>query len=56
MRNWNAQIAHFRNSSGPMKDKRQGRGGARNEYREALEILEEESQIEEEISYLDDTD
>jgi hypothetical protein len=37
MRNWNAQVAHFRNSGGAMKDKKNGRGGSRNEHRDLLE-------------------
>ena len=36
-RDWNAVAAHFRNSAGAMKDRRKGRGGARNTSRDLLD-------------------
>ena len=35
-RNWNAVDAHFRNSAGAMKDRRDGRSGATNTSRDYL--------------------
>ena len=35
-RNWNAVDAHFRNSAGAMKDKRDGRSGATNTSRDLI--------------------
>ena len=36
-RDWNAVDAHFRNSAGAMKDKRNGRMGARNNSRDFVD-------------------
>ena len=36
VRNWNAVDAHFRNSAGAMKDRRDGRSGATNTSRDYL--------------------
>ena len=36
IRDWNAVDAHFRNSSGPMKDRRQNRGGSTNLARDLI--------------------
>ena len=50
MRNWNAVDAHFRNSAGPMKDKRSQRGGGKNRSRDyidgfVLDTEEEDSSV-----------
>ena len=37
VRDWNAVDAHFRNSAGAMKDKRDGRMGARNNSRDFVD-------------------
>jgi hypothetical protein len=37
VRDWNAVDAHFRNSAGPMKDRRNGRGGSTNISRDLLD-------------------
>lgn len=41
-RNWHATAAHFRNSAGSMKDKREPRGGTTNEFRDHISSIEEE--------------
>ena len=37
VRDWNAVDAHFRNSAGAMKDRREERGGARNTNRDYID-------------------
>mgnify|MGYP001165481764 CR=1 FL=1 len=46
MRNWNAVDAHFRNSAGPMKDKRSPRGGSENRSRDYIDDFVLETQEE----------
>ena len=50
-RDWNAVDAHFRNSGGAMKDRREERGGAKNYSRDLLvdydmEISEDDMEID----------
>jgi len=42
-RNWYAVAAHNRNSAGPMKDRREQRGGNRNDYRDLMDEYWEDS-------------
>lgn len=57
-RNWNAVDAHFRNSAGTMKDRREGRGGASNTSRNCIDfyLQDMEDALENYFcdSYLDD--
>ena len=53
IRDWNAVDAHFRNSAGPMKDKRSPKGGSENRSRDyiddfLLEAQEEDSSVSDE--------
>ncbi len=41
-RDWNAVDAHFRNSAGAMKDRREERGGASNNNRDYLDSYHED--------------
>ncbi len=41
-RNWNAVDAHFRNSAGAMKDRREERGGASNTNRNYIDFYLED--------------
>ena len=41
-RNWNAVNAHFRNSAGAMKDRREERGGASNTNRDYVDFYLED--------------
>ena len=66
VRNWNAVDAHFRNSAGAMKDRRDGRSGATNISRdligdyilevrdESLECLGEDCSDDTDNSVVDD--
>ncbi len=53
-RSWEAQIAQFRNSAGYLHDRRQKRGGAKNQYKDLYDLIEEEKEIEDELDYVDE--
>ena len=42
-------LAHFRNSAGPMKDRRMPRQGSKNDHREYMNSFFEENENEENI-------
>lgn len=59
IRDWNAVDAHFRNSAGPMKDKRSPKGGSENRSRDyivdfLLETQEEDSNVVDESDIVSD--
>lgn len=48
IRNWQAVAAHLRGSAGPMRDKRETRGGQTNDQRAFLDELDDDEGVEEE--------
>jgi len=53
-RSWEAQIAHFRNSAGFIKDKREIRGGTKNNNKEYYDLVEEENEIKQELNNIEE--
>ena len=53
LRDWNAVDAHFRNSAGAMKDRREERGGASNNNRDYLDSYHEDMEDDLENYFLD---
>jgi hypothetical protein len=52
-RDWNAVDAHFRNSAGAMKDRREERGGAGNNNRDYIDSYHEDMEDDLENYFLD---